>query len=63
MARPFVWSKDREARLIKAWNHGVAASALAERFGVSEKSILQKIHTLRAAGIELRMGESAIGAR
>ncbi|PNG24235.1 hypothetical protein [Methylocella silvestris] len=59
---PFVWTSDRTARLIKAWNHGVPASALGERFGVGEKSILQKIHTLRAAGVELRMGESAISA-
>ncbi len=56
------WTRQSEALLISAWNAGVEASALADRFGSNDHAILQKIHTLRAAGVELRQGESAIGA-
>lgn len=56
------WPKTAEARLIKAWNQGVRSEALAERFGTSTRNIFAKIGALRAAGVELRQGENAIGA-
>lgn len=52
---PFVWTPQRVARLVDAWNAGLPASALAERFGISAASIMSKIYALRAVGVELRM--------
>ena len=56
---PFVWTRERTARLIKAWNGGLTGAALAERFGLSEASVYRKVRALRASGVELRMGENA----
>ncbi|WP_395698649.1 hypothetical protein [Methylocella sp.] len=59
---PFIWTPDRTARLVKAWNAGLPASALGERFGVSKASIVNKIGALRDAGVTLRIGENARSA-
>lgn len=55
-----VWDKGMTARLIKAWNAGVTADVLGERFGTSGGAIIVKIGTLRASGIELRYSPSAL---
>ncbi|VFU08411.1 hypothetical protein [Methylocella tundrae] len=55
-----VWDKGMEARLVRAWNAGVPASLLGERFGTSGAAIIVKIGALRANGVELRYDPSAL---
>ncbi len=55
-----VWDKGRESRLATAWNAGVPASLLGERFGTSAAAIIEKIAALRARGVDLRYDPSAL---
>ncbi len=55
-----VWNKGKESRLAKAWNAGVPASLLGERFGTSGAAIIEKVAALRARGVELRYDPSAL---
>lgn len=55
--QPYLWSKRREAKLIRLWNKKMGARALAEALGGFEhcknprNAILGKVYRLRQAGL------------
>lgn len=53
------WVEKRDARILKLWNEGVPASALATRFTLTVPGVQAILRRERASGATVRAGQKA----
>ena len=51
--RPTIWNPARVAAVVRLWNAGLSAPAIARRIGASRLSVESKLAKLRRAGVAL----------